>query len=443
MKLIIFPHLFSFHPCAVDEPKTAEITASTKTTDDTPIVETVKNAEVANLDAKLVEAAVKTEELKALNTNSASNDVSKTTTTVTVNVTQTKVTLGDEVDKSSGGLGEVVSTVSSIAEAAVGAIENELKKPAEAAVANSVDVDDIEMADADAVADCEMKDVSSVTVEEQPQVVTTTTTGTTVSETKSVEADSVNSSSSSSSNTVPAESTASIATNEAEQKIDDVEKNISNLFNGAGDDNVVSTNDKSSDPSKSEHLSAAQVASSQSGSDSSSLKNGTDGSTKSSETQSRHDAIKDNNDLVSILAGSDKPEENISSSSAQKSAAEDAKSIGNSLTTKSQITSNSGSKTTTTQSNVVNNSKAAPPSTQKQSEISSEKVSTATAEPVAVEAEQGLGGKASRQELISSLSSTVKESASSSTVSSGKFSYFQVFLFQMKLMKYVFFSPFC
>lgn len=389
----------------VDEPKSAEITASTKKDAiDTPLVETVKNAEVAELDGKFVEAAVKADELKAINTNSTSNDVNKTTTTVTVNVTQTKVTVGGDVVDKGQGISEVVSTVSSIAEAAVGAIEHELKKPTETAEANSIDdVADIEMADADAIADCEMKDVSLV--EEQPEVVTSTaaTTGT-----KTVEADSVNSSSSSNSNTVRAESTASTAaaavaaTNEAEQKIDDVEKNISNLFNG-GDDNIVSTNDKSNEDLSNADNSSTQVASSQS--DNNLLNNGTE--SKAKETQLRHDAIKDNNDLVSILAGSDKPEENISSSSAQKpqTSEKDVKSI---QSTKSQITSSSNKSTSPTTTTT----------TQKQSDISSEKVSTATDQKASAnEAEKGLGGKASRQEIISSLSSTVKEDQLSSTVS--------------------------
>lgn len=389
-------------------------------------METVKNAEVSNLNAKLVEAAIKPDESKALKSKSTSNEetttaaavpaeVSKTTTTVTVNVTQTKVTVdGDVVDK---GIGEVVSTVSSIAGTAVDAIAHELKKPIETAEANSVD-NDVDMIDADAITDCEMKDVSLV--EEQPQIVTTTTASTTAnaaSAKKSVEADSVNS--------VTAAVESTVTQNEAEQKIaavDDVEKNISNLFNG-GDDNVVSTNDKSGDDPSKDEQSSTQIASSQS----SSLNNGTD-NVSAKDTKSRHDAIKDNNDLVSILAGNDKPEENISSSSALKpmvSSEKDAKSV---VSTKSQITSSSSSgsksspsKSTTAQSSVLNKSTASPTTTtQKQSEVTSGKVVSTASEPVAVDAEKGLGGKASRQELVSSLSSTIKEDSSlalSSTVS--------------------------
>ncbi|XP_031638738.1 mucin-5AC-like [Contarinia nasturtii] len=394
----------------VDEPKPAEITTTkTDSIDTAAIVETIKSAEVANLDDKLADAAVKTGELKALN-NSSANDVvgavavNKTTTTVTVNVTQTKVKLDtDVVDKGGQGISEVVSSVSSIAEAAVGAIEKaeqELKKSDAVNEANSIE--DIEMADAEA--DCEMKDVSLV--EEQPQVVTTTTT--TKSETKNVEADSVNSSNITltgvaepAAAAVISEATASQA-NEAEQKIDDVEKNISNLFNG--DDNVVSTNDddkQNDDLSKAEN-SAAVVASSQNDNDL--LKNGIESSGSCKGKQQSHDAIKDNNDLVSILAGSDKPDEDISSSvnvsasdtsDAVSKNVSEAKSIEN-KPLKSVSSSTSPSSSSTTQSNINNG-----PPIQKQ------------CDPVASnETHKGLGGKASRQEIISSHSSTTVEKSS-------------------------------
>lgn len=362
----------------VDEHKPVENVTSKADAIATAIVETVKASDV-NLDGKLAEAALKTDEIKAL--NNAANDVavSKTTTTVTVNVTQTKVVV-DEVDKSQS-VGEVVSSVSSMAEAAVCAIEKkelDLKKP-EAIESSSVD--DVEMLEPDS--DCEMKDVSLS--EEQPQVVTTTTTTIGSSETKKIAADSINS-----------------QNNEAEQKIDDVEKNISNLFNG--DDNVGSTNDKSVDDlSKTGNFTPA--SNSKSGNDA--LKNGTDSSTKGS--QSHDDAIKDNNDLVSILAGSDKPEDNISSSigtseSAQKQTANatDAKSTIENKLLKGITSTPSNS---TSQTNVFNSTPI-----QKQFEISSENVSTIS-EP-AIDAEQGVGNKATKQEIISSHSSTIHEKSS-------------------------------
>lgn len=346
----------------------------------------------------MVEAAVKADESKALKNTSNEVAVSKTTTTVTVNVTQTK-TIVDEMDKGQN-VGEVVSTVASIAGAAVVAIEKkeqELKKPEPTDISS---IDDVEMVEADS--DCEMKDVSLS--EEQPQVVTTTssTVGSTV--TKLNEVDSVNS-------TTGATKESASANNEAEQKIDDVEKNISNLFNG--DDNVGSTNDKSIDDSS--KIDSTPAASSHS--DRRSLKNGTDESAKDSQS---HDAIKDNNDLVSILAGSDKLEENISSSISAADEPKSTKAETSSTAAKSSgltienkllkgVTSTPSNQTT--QKNVYNSTPI-----QKQFEISSENVSTIS-EP-ATETEQGLGNKATKQEIISSHSSTIHEKSSdlSSTV---------------------------
>lgn len=346
-------------------------------------MESVKNSEVANLDEKLVESAVKTDELKALNNSSNDIAVNKTTTTVTVNVTQTKVII-DEVDKGQG-LDEVLSTVSNIAEAAVGAIE---KVEQESKKTETIEIADVEMIEPDT--DCEMKDVSLV--KKEPEVVTTTTT---ITDKKNDEAEIVN-------------STKTNATECVTDKIDDVEKNISNLFNG--DDNVVSTNDKSNnDLSKIENTTPA--ASSQSNTNL--LKNGTEAS--GSKKKSNDDAIKDNNDLVSILAGSDKPEERITSSSVtneakksttgtggvvskNESEAVAAKTIENKLL--KGITSTPSN--STTQTNVYNSTPI-----QKQFEISSENVSTIS-EP-ATEAEHGLGGKATRREIVSSHSSTINE----------------------------------
>lgn len=393
---------------------------------DTAIVETVKNAEIANLDeAKLVESAVKTDEAKALN-NAPTNDVvavNKTTTTVTVNVTQTKVVTvkdDDVVDKGQS-ISEVVSTVSSIAEAAVGAIdkvEQELKKPAQSIEVNSIE--DVEMLEPADPSDCEMKDVSSVKEQPAPPQVDTTTTVTATSsssiEAKNAEADSVTVTA------TPVASTESITptnNNEAEQKIvDDVEKNISNLFNGSGDDNGVgSTNDDNDDvrlegiggnSSKSESRSTVAVGSQQGDIDI--LKNGKGNAQPT--TQSQHDAIKDNNDLVSILAGSDhKPEESSISSTAEapnrldadKEAA--ASKIENKLL--KGVTSTPSSSATT---NVYNSTPI-----QKQFEISSENVSTistGSALDTATVDSQGLGGKASRQEIISSHSSTINDDKS-------------------------------
>lgn len=406
----------------VEEQKSEIVTTKT---DAAAIVETVKGAaDVANFEPKLVEAAVvKPDELKTLNNTSNDVAVNKTTTTVTVNVTQTKVTTVDDTKKSQE-LDEVVSTVTSIAEAAVSAIEKvekpESKKPN---TSETAALDDIEMAEVDG--DCEMKDISQV-AEDPAEVVTTTSTTTTGSS-------SVESSSSKQPKTVEADSAAISTTaanvvegallagnNEAEQKIDDVEKNISNLFNG--DDNVVSTNDKlAEDLTKSE----ASVVSSQNAANS--LKNGM-AESLSRDTPS-HDAIKDNNDLVSILAGNDKPDENISSSisaaearrqksttnseskATEASSTKDVtealaagKPSANSIENKLLKGVTSTPSNTTTQTNVYNSTPI-----QKQFEISSENVSTIS-EPAFETEHHGLGRKSTtRQEIISSHSSTINE----------------------------------
>lgn len=414
---------YFFNP--VEESKSPEITAA-KTDEE---IGTVKSAaKVGKLDDKLVEAAV------SLN-NSTSNDVNKTTTTVTVNVTQTRVVTvsgGDDIDKGDvvvkahQSTGDVVSTVSSIAcDAAVGTIEkvaaaaaapppkeHEIKKPVSADVTtNSIAGadDDIEMTDADAVMDCEMEDVPP---EELPQTLVSTTTSTTAKTAqvgvKIFEADSVKR------NTTATE--ASATNSEAEQKIDDVEKNISNLFNG--DDNVVeSTNDGKScdDLSKTEHF--ASAASLQSGSGSINTGNNLlkNGNAVGDKVAQPHDTINDNNDLVSILAGSDsKPEDKISSCNANR-ATEAKKSEAQNVTLLKIICelnsienkqakgiSPNGSQTNTQSNKNVTNAECSP-SIQKQCQISLGN----SAEIDAISGDQGLGGKASRQEIISSHSSTV------------------------------------
>lgn len=343
------------------------------------------------------------DELKALNNLAAANEavaaVNKTTTTVTVNVTQTKVIL-DEVDKGQS-LGEVVSSVSSIAEAAVNAIEKPQPPPPSvpsAEVASSEPIEsstldnDIEMLEADD--DCEMKDLSAIEEqpkEQQPQLVSTTTAA----------VDSTNN----------ASAVVTSQSNEAEQKIDDVEKNISNLFNG--DDNVGSTNDKSSNVSLTGASDGLKVSSAHSQNNTDLHKNGTSGD----ET-----ANKDNNDLVSILAGSDKLDDNISSSInvSAKSNNTSATTPANAVVIENKLLKGITSTPSnyTSQTNVFNSTPI-----QKQFEISSENVSTISESGAIDTADQnaGVGGKAAKQEIISSHSSTTLEKSSSdlSTTNTG------------------------
>lgn len=353
------------------------------------------------------------DELKALNNLATSNEaiaaVNKTTTTVTVNVTQTKVIL-DEVDKGQS-IGEVVSTVSSIAEAAVNAIEkpsvpeSNTSSSVAAVVASSEPIEsstfdnDIEMLEADD--DCEMKDLSAIDEQQQqkeqpqqqqqpPQLVTTTTAAVDSTNTSSATAAAVTS-----------------QNNEAEQKIDDVEKNISNLFNG-GDDNVGSTNDKSPIANLSGGSDSLKVSSAHSQSSNDLHKNGTDGDDATN---------KDNNDLVSILAGSDKLDDNISSSINLTAKSNNTPAAATTATAAAVVIENkllkgitSTPSNYTSQTNVFNSTPI-----QKQFEISSENVSTIS-EPGASESADntvGVGGKAAKQEIISSHSSSTPEKSTS------------------------------
>lgn len=395
---LFFPSLFH----SVDEHKPSETIASktaTATDNSTATIESIKSGD-DNLDVKLAAEIPAADELKALNNLAAANEavaaVNKTTATVTVNVTQTKVVL-DEVDKAQS-IGAVVSTVSSIAEAAVNAIEKPQPPLPSAEVASSEPIEsstienDIEMLEADD--DCEMKDLSAIeNQQQQPQLVSTTTAA----------VDSKNN----------ASAVVTSQSNEAEQKIDDVEKNISNLFNG--DDNVGSTNDKSPNVSLSGGSDSLKISSAHSQSNTDLHKNGTGGDEA---------ANKDNNDLVSILAGSDKLDENISSSinvSAKSSdsnntTAPTAAVIANKLL--KGITSTPSNYTP--QTNVFNSTPI-----QKQFEISSENVSTISESGAIDTADQnaGVGGKAAKQEIISSHSSTTPEKSSSdlSTTNTGLF----------------------
>lgn len=422
---MVYIHFSFSFLCVVDEHKPSETIASktvNATENSTATVESIKSGD-DNLDVKLATEIPSADELKALNNLATVNEavaaVNKTTTTVTVNVTQTKVVL-DEVDKGQS-IGEVVSTVSSIAEAAVNAIEKaqppsaaELNKSS-AEVASSEPIEsstienDIEMLETDE--DCEMKDLSAIDEQQQqqPQPVSTTTAA----------VDSTNTSANVAAAVAEVATVVSNQSNEAEQKIDDVEKNISNLFNG--DENVGSTNDKSPNVSLSGASDGAKIASSHSQSNTDLQKNGTGGD----ET-----ANKDNNDLVSILAGSDKLDDNISSSvnvSAKSISSSNSAATPTAAATAAVVVENkllkgitSTPSNYTSQTNVFNSTPI-----QKQFEISSENVSTIS-EPGAsesVDQHVGVGGKAAKQEIISSHSSTTPEKSSSnlSTTNTGLF----------------------
>lgn len=354
-------------------------------------IEPIKSVEVAKGDGELVEATTeKSDDLKKLISTDMLN---KTTTTVTVNVTQTKVTVdeGNKDNEHEQNVGQVVSTVASIAEAAIVAattVEKNTQQQQQSSEINELpttSVDDVEMVEAND--DVEMKDApAAAAAVEEPQT-TTTTSNNIETVSKPIEPDSVNE--------IPLSTNEN---NEAEQKIDDVEKNISNLFNG--DDNTVSTNSKTFiDSSKSENQSDV--------SGSNQLKNGSDNS-NANKNASTVDT--DNNDLVSILAGNDKVDAISSSRKEQDSIVEAASSTERASETKNLKGISTPSSSTTT-ATVYNSTPI-----QKQFEISSENVSTISES--AIDSEHILGDKSTRQEIISSHSSTINEKLSDLSSSS-------------------------
>lgn len=352
-------------------------------------LETVKIAESKNRDEKSDQVNAEKAESNNVSTNNgnsvekasvATDLVNKTTTTVTVNITQTKVVI-DDAEKTKN-IDQVVSSFGNIAADTVKSVDKiEQNKNALA----HTNVEDVEMTEA--TDDVEMKDAS--VINEQKIVMATSSTGKTG--TKTAEADS-------------GTSDATITHNEAEQKIDDVEKNISNLFNG--EENIVSTNTKST-------VDKVNLT-----------RNVTSQDEPLKMTKNDGGIIKDNHDLVSILSGNDKPDDKIAGSEAElkKSKAgasltvdaKAAKSVENKFGLAKGVTSTPSR--STTQSSVFNSTPI-----RNQFEISSENVSTISESTL--DAETGIANKSAKQEIISSHSSTVNEKSSdlSSTAVSGMY----------------------
>lgn len=404
----------------VDEKKSVEATTTkSDSLKADQIVDVAKPVENSNLDNKLVieTTATSGDDTKKVNSSvseNVGNETITTSATITVNVTQTKVAIDD--GKKEKDSEKIVTSVTNAAVAAISAVSDKLdvdltKKDENNSNQSSNDVEMVELND-----DVEMQDVSTVKKLDAIDVQPASTTDNSDKKAPTPIQAAVNS------------------TVDAQQKIDenDVEKNISNLFNG--DDNNVSTEDlhsKTATESISSNSSSAQVASTSDDS----LKNGKNGDT--AKRSPLHDPIQDKNDLVSILAGNDKTDDKISSSSlteksATKSADQhggkgDAKvakessaklSIGNSIDNKLLLSVKSATSTpssSTTQTTVYNSTPI-----QKQFEISSENVSTIS--ETAVDIEPCIGDKSTRQEILSSHSSTINEKSSdlSSATVTGK-----------------------
>lgn len=335
--------------------------------------------------------ATKSEELKKRNNLIKDLDVdgvsnksaaTVTTTSITVNIKQTSVNASESI-------GEVVSTVAEAASAAITSATEKIEVDKKPKSSSPVDVEmedltaDIEMGDATSKAPIT---TSAEVIDEAP--VTTTN-------------------------------------RQNEQKIDDVEKNISNLFNGeesAVSDEVESApkngigTTANDDAAKADCSTSSAKVAPENGEKC--AKEPNDKVTPSDDVIK--DAVSDSSDLVSILTD-DNPQTaaKISSTSSSTTDAKEASvvtaklSAPNSSIENKLLTSISKSVTSTPSSSTGQTVYNSTP-IQKQFEISSENVSTIS--EAATDTEHGLGDKSMRQEIISSHSSTTNKS---SDISSG------------------------
>lgn len=327
--------------------------------------------------------------IKDLAADGVSNKSSSTvtTTSITVNIKQTSVNANESI-------GEVVSTVTEAAAAAVTSAAEKID--ADKKLKSSSSPVDVEMEDL--TADIEMTDAtlkqSAEAIDEAPVTAVSTTTTTNNSQN--------------------------------EQKIDDVEKNISNLFNG--EENVASDENESSSKNGIGN-SANDVAANADCSTSASKIASENGEKCAKEPKEKVtpsvDVIKvtvsDSSDLVSILTD-DNPQTatKISSTSSSVADAKGASVANAKVSALSNNTNNSTDKklltksVTSTPSSSTGQSVFNSTPIQKQFEISSENVSTISES--ATDTDHGLGDKSMRQEMISSHSSTTNKS---SDISSG------------------------
>lgn len=335
------------------------------------------------------------QELDADGDNKSSTTV--TTTSITVNIKQTSVKASEPID-------EVVSTVAEAATAAITSASAKLDVDKNPPKSNSPS--DVEMEDL--TADVEMRDapITSTATEKATSAVDAAANSVAVA----VVAD-------------EPPPPPPVTCSQNEQKIDDVEKNISNLFNG--EENAVS-DEANATPKNGNGIAANDTAA---GANSlistvkNTCENGKNGTTESSEISApssdnaTKSTVSDSNDLVSILTD-DNPEITAKMSSTPSSTT-DAKDVvaANAKTVApienklvASVAKNATSTPTSSTGQTVYNSTPI----QKQFEISSENVSTIS--DSATDIEPGLGDKSMRQEIISSHSSTTNKS---SDISSG------------------------
>lgn len=322
--------------------------------------------------------------LKELDVDGVSNKSSATvtTTSITVNIKQTSVNANESI-------GEVVSTV---AEAATAAVTSATEKIEAGKKPKSSSPVDVEMEDL--TADIEMGDATS-----KPPI------------TSSVE--------------VIEETPVTTTNSQNEQKIDDVEKNISNLFNG--EENAVS--DEAESAPKNGIGSAANDAAAKADCSTSSAKVASENGEKCAKEPNDKvtpsddvikDTVSDSSDLVSILTD-DNPQTaakitstSSSTTDAKEASVASAKVSATNRAIENKVMTNIAKSLISTPSSSTGQTVYNSTPIQKQFDISSENVSTIS--EAATDTEHGLGDKSMRQEIISSHSSTTNKL---SDVSSG------------------------
>lgn len=329
-------------------------------------------ATVPNLDTTKVDELKKMNNLlKDLGADSTAEvKTSTTTTSITVNITKQTTEKSNDGTKSD----EIVTSITEAAAVAVNA---------------AVDKLDVTEKKNDVVNDVEMEDLSAdVEMIEAP----TTEKSSSEATSASIVAD---------------ESIASTTKNDGEkpteQKIDDVEKNISNLFNG--EESAKSTKNGVSEATSGNNTTTAA--------EQSKIENGAKNSSEvlaiaSATIDEKNSTVSvnnvrdipkvDNSDLVSILTDDDKPQrENVDKVSSSSSTA-----IGTVASVENKILSSIKKTVTSTPSSSSTQTVFNSTPIQKQFDISSENVST-------IDADIGLGDKSTHQEIISSHSSTAPD----------------------------------
>lgn len=357
----------------------------------TVVADTKKSEELKKMNNLLKDLQEDTDEdleliVKQTNDTTKPNSTATvTSTSITVNIKQTKIVPDD--GKASAEV-DVAKSLTETATAAVTSVAEKLDKETKPTKVENQAVEDIEMEEVNS--DVEMVDVATKTAS--------------LTDDKSPNAEK--------------KATENVSNNEPEHKIDDVEKNISNLFNGeenaAADEKNVDS--KTARNASTENVTKnASTEQSKTATDNKLVVNDIKESTKPSDDIAK-EANTSANDLVSIL-GDDKPSDKSITTKVGNSSVD-----GKDAATRNESKSSSAAKVSNNSKAVekkpaTNAEKTAGSSTtssvhnstpiEKRIETSSQNASTISD----TTSDQALGDKSTRQEIISSHSSTTSKSA--------------------------------